>query len=804
MRGHGLHLSSPIGSLMSTTTTTTGGFRLGSITHQSSPYALNQHNKYFVQQQQQQQQPHNSNSWTNNSRISLHQLSYNEPHNSNTSNNDDDSERPQVFQVEADLLTSTTTMTMTNGIHHHKQHSNSLNISANGSANDSSLLSNQTKSSLKTSLSTQSQMTSGTSSSREVKHVKFKSDHHQHTTTTANLDSPIMFSRSSSLTSLNSFDAKSVHSSVASEYSRRQSGAASPSDLPDSPDDLACTYIMHKHYLLMQQQQQQQQQRHHQDDMLPISRRVLTYKTNGDLSRQATESSTRSNEITIVERTILGAGTMSTTSTNPNSNSNSEKNSFYCKTSNTSILTNDVTKYNVENSPWRTEQHSADVSNLSAPTFDDDNDDDERHRNEDGQNRLDRTSNELNAIFSLLKTRKQVVANKDVADNSSSANRTVGVSTGTSNLKMPFTPPVKLASIKETVPFVVQQQQYKAPQTSSQALLPDDMPKLYCDENTPGNISPYSSMSELSVPSLIKQDVNKADSNGATTFNLNLLLTKLNLSTSYIGQMLNDCDEIPKVYGDTEGDHNETTKMQDKTSESIIDTDSPKIFITEDTPICCSHYSSVNSLNHHHHQHQHDNEANASDDNRAQGFKTTTTTTTAAVIMDTMSDHLDCTSSCINDKLNKSNSVLLSDSCHKPMNTPAGLGNMSRASFDSASSSETSDDDDDDDVGATSIVNNGLHDVAEEGEEHGDDDDGDDDEESKKSDANTISTFLNEAMMPSSSNRDIAEVKTIQVGGQLTFGCVGHGVLVENCFSSLFIIVFPTEIEYLKMFFSNF
>ena len=48
---------------------------------------------------------------------------------------------------------------------------------------------------------------------------------------------PMMFSRCSSLGSLSSFDAHSVHSSVISEYSRRASEVVSPSDLPDSPCD---------------------------------------------------------------------------------------------------------------------------------------------------------------------------------------------------------------------------------------------------------------------------------------------------------------------------------------------------------------------------------------------------------------------------------------------------------------------------------------------------------------------------------------------------------------------------------------
>ncbi len=50
-------------------------------------------------------------------------------------------------------------------------------------------------------------------------------------------ETPLMFSRCSSLGSLSSFDAHSVHSSVVSDYSRRASEVVSPSELPDSPSD---------------------------------------------------------------------------------------------------------------------------------------------------------------------------------------------------------------------------------------------------------------------------------------------------------------------------------------------------------------------------------------------------------------------------------------------------------------------------------------------------------------------------------------------------------------------------------------
>ncbi|XP_025084132.1 adenomatous polyposis coli protein-like isoform X3 [Pomacea canaliculata] len=50
-------------------------------------------------------------------------------------------------------------------------------------------------------------------------------------------ETPLMFSRCSSLGSLSSFDTQSVHSSVVSEYSRRASEVVSPSELPDSPSE---------------------------------------------------------------------------------------------------------------------------------------------------------------------------------------------------------------------------------------------------------------------------------------------------------------------------------------------------------------------------------------------------------------------------------------------------------------------------------------------------------------------------------------------------------------------------------------
>ncbi|XP_069101780.1 LOW QUALITY PROTEIN: uncharacterized protein [Argopecten irradians] len=70
------------------------------------------------------------------------------------------------------------------------------------------------------------------SSEYEKEHKTVTFDDHHHVEET-----PLMFSRCSSLGSLSSFDAHSVHSSVISEYSRRASEVVSPSELPDSPSE---------------------------------------------------------------------------------------------------------------------------------------------------------------------------------------------------------------------------------------------------------------------------------------------------------------------------------------------------------------------------------------------------------------------------------------------------------------------------------------------------------------------------------------------------------------------------------------
>lgn len=64
---------------------------------------------------------------------------------------------------------------------------------------------------------------------------KLNSDHHYAEET------PLMFSRASSLGSLSSYEQQSIlddRSSVVSEFSRLTSGVVSPSELPDSPSQL--------------------------------------------------------------------------------------------------------------------------------------------------------------------------------------------------------------------------------------------------------------------------------------------------------------------------------------------------------------------------------------------------------------------------------------------------------------------------------------------------------------------------------------------------------------------------------------
>ena len=100
----------------------------------------------------------------------------------------------------------------------------SLDVSAN-SQNDVTLKNDDTFNSGNTTLSHAPPATGGA-----TKSVTFDETNQVEET-------PLMFSRSSSLGSLSSFDTHSVHSSVVSEYSRRASEVVSPSDLPDSPSE---------------------------------------------------------------------------------------------------------------------------------------------------------------------------------------------------------------------------------------------------------------------------------------------------------------------------------------------------------------------------------------------------------------------------------------------------------------------------------------------------------------------------------------------------------------------------------------
>ncbi len=82
-----------------------------------------------------------------------------------------------------------------------------------------------------------------------------------------------MFSRSSSLESLDSLDQQQAHDegSVVSEFSRLTSRAVSPSELPDSPGQTMPSSPRRSHPQVKQQQQQQQQQQMRKPFPLPQS-----------------------------------------------------------------------------------------------------------------------------------------------------------------------------------------------------------------------------------------------------------------------------------------------------------------------------------------------------------------------------------------------------------------------------------------------------------------------------------------------------------------------------------------------------
>ena len=650
-----------------------GSFKLGTIaiTHQSSPYInnLNNNNKHLQQQQ-----------------------------------NDcdcDDEEKPKIFQVEDSVVVPIATTTTTAAP---SKCESSLNISSpslsNSGVNDTSFLSNQTKSSLKTATS---QASSNTSNNN--KHVKFFTDNIKQQQQIP--ETPIMFSRCSSMTSLNSFDAKSIHSSVASEYSRRPSGIMSPSELPDSPDE---SYVMS----LRLAQQQQQQQRNNES---------------------------KSNEITIIERTIL------------------DKNSFYsirndCNDDDEDVpfIKENTTLYDTEGSPWRTRAHS-EVSSLSALTFNDDLSEHKIASNKD-----------LAAILSLLQTRSKEKQQQQQQQHHHQQYQQQMVNFNTLN----FTPPIKLPANKQqmntnnqmqqqsyyfsnnmpTSPPLTQQQQQQQP-------LCVDIPKLYCDEYTPSNISPQSGMSDLSVPSLIKQDIQTQKSQFNCNTNFDALFKRMsfnainsNSSCSHKNEErleVIDLEEVPKVYK-TEDNSNsgsvdhESSRPQNQqfrltvSSSHVInnnnnntqEVESPKIFLTEDTPMCYSRSSSLNSLN-----------------------NDSTTNNNQTAIKIKRNSNEEC------DKLNKSTSILLSDSCNKPTNTPA-FANMSRASYASQNDTE---DDEDDDLENNKENNNREEDEDDDEDEIEDEEEEDDDEDKKENENLLINQFINQTM-PVTINKQFKTIKS--------------------------------------------
>ena len=590
-------------------------FKLGSIaiTHQSSPYI---NNKLILPQK-----------------------------------NDDeecDEEKPKIFQVE-DSVTTTVATTVA-ALSSLTSKCDSLNISSpsNSAANcDTSFLSCQTKSSLKSS---------SISTNNSNKHVKFFTENKKQNQPPP--ETPIMFSRCSSMTSLNSFDTKSIHSSVASEYSRRPSGLMSPSELPDSPDES----------LRLAQSQLQD---------------------------------SKSNEITIIERTVL-----SNKLNNNGSSNNSEKNSFY-NNDGITYLKDSTVAYDCEGSPWRTHAHS-EVSSLSALTFNDDLNDNKVASNKD-----------IAAILSLLQTRTKEKQQQQQQQYQQMLNFNT----------LSFTPPIKLpASTSKSISNKSDQQQQsdfyysnnslqKQPAAHEPSLpLSIEIPKLYCDENTPSNISPQSAMSELSVPSLIKQETSQTQFQKSQFNNFDALFKRMsfnannNVNNNKQKDDLEvvDLDEVPKVYK-TEDNHNANEPKQPAAAVYLYqqqlshDTDSPKVFLTEDTPMCYSRSSSLNSLN---------NDA----------------TNRTAININTNKSNSD-------DKLNKSTSILLSDSCNKPTNTPAFV-NMSRASY--ASQNDTEDDDDDE---------NEFDDKEnKEGDDYSESDEEEDSSKEKENENILINQFINQTM----------------------------------------------------------
>jgi hypothetical protein len=209
--------------------------------------------------------------------------------------------------------------------------------------------------------------------------------------------------------------------------------------------------------------------------------------------------------------------------------------------------------------------------------------------------------------------------------------------------------------------------------TTSSIELYADQTKSYAVENTPSQLSP--SASEFSIPSIMKADIQKESAQPLNVLFNRLSFAKPSQSTLTTNNHQqdkhnnnntngddDDDDYVPKVYKEEEDDvvainkceNDQSLNNNNNINNHNLNIDSPKVFVTEGTPMCYSRYSSTSSLN----EDQCKNNAISKEDT------------------------------------NKSASILLSDSCHKPTNTPAGFGNMSRESY----SSNESDNDENDKV----------------------------------------------------------------------------------------------------------
>ncbi len=246
------------------------------------------------------------------------------------------------------------------------------------------------------------------------------------------------YSRSSSMNSLNSFDIKSTHSSAPSDYScvnnKQDTGFMTPScysDLPDSPGELfpsTSTYnrLINSSSLNNSANNQQRYLCHNKlantTGINEIS--VLTVDSNPS----------KSNDITIVERTVLATNSVNTTSHLINNYGTSGCTTFI---QNEDVELNEddenVVAYDVEGSLCDARSTRSNVSSLSFPT---------------------EPTADLTFIRNLLTQKSSLAAANFITDQFSSQPQQIVQqparlwSNYTFNKTDSFTPPVKLKSIE--------------------------------------------------------------------------------------------------------------------------------------------------------------------------------------------------------------------------------------------------------------------------------------------------------------------------------------------------------------------